>query len=272
MANPVVKWAGGKRQLLPIIKSKLPKEFNTYYEPFLGGGALLFDLSPERAIINDFNSQLINVYEVIKDNRSGLIEALNELQEAYNGIPESIKSDFYLEKRNAFNQYIQQNRLSLESAALFIFLNKTGFNGLYRVNSSGMFNVPSAHKKQIKLYDNDNLFEVSRILNRCEIFNMDFEKVLIGAKENDFVFFDSPYYDTFDTYQAGGFTIDDHKRLADVFNTLTNKGVKCMLTNNDCIFIKELYKDYNVEVIDVKRMINCKGNARTGKEVIITNY
>lgn len=94
MANPVVKWAGGKRQLLPIIKSKLPKEFNTYYEPFLGGGALLFDLSPERAIINDFNSQLINVYEVIKDNRSGLIEALNELQEAYNGIPESIKSDF----------------------------------------------------------------------------------------------------------------------------------------------------------------------------------
>ena len=273
MATPIVKWAGGKRQLLPEIKKRMPKEFGTYYEPFFGGGALFFDIAPKKAIINDYNIQLINVYNQVKKDYDMVTLYLKDFETSYNSFKtDEEKTRFYFDMRDQFNYLIKTNELSFLSAAEFIFLNKAGFNGLYRVNANGEFNVPSAHRKNLNLFDIENMKEVSALLKRCTIKQGDFEKACNRARENDFVFFDSPYYDTFDNYQAGGFSEDDHLRLARLFRRLSDRGVKCILTNNACDFIKDLYQDYNVEEVDVKRMINCDGNNRVGKEVIITNF
>lgn len=273
MITPVVKWAGGKRQLLPEIKKRMPKSIGTYYEPFFGGGALFFDIQPQKAVINDFNPQLINVYNQIQSSPTDVIDKLQSLQGVYNALTDDkSQSDYYFTQRDKFNELISNNVFSIESAALFIFLNKAGFNGLYRVNSSGKFNVPSAHRKKINAYDENNINNASTLLKKTKINQGDFEKVCKTAKKGDFVFFDSPYYDTFDTYQAGGFSEDDHRRLAKLFKKLSDKGVYCILTNSETDFIKELYSDYNIEVVNVKRMINCDGNKRTGTEIIVTNY
>ena len=273
MAVPVIKWAGGKRQLLPEINKRLPKSYGKYYEPFFGGGALFFDLSPKKAVINDFNSQLINMYTQIKNVPDEVIQHLSKLQTAYNTYSsDEERTAYYFEKRTAFNQFITANTYTSESAALFIFLNKAGYNGLYRVNSDGLFNVPCAHRKILKAFESDNIYEVSKLLKDCIIKNGDFEKACKNVKAGDFVFFDSPYYDTFDTYQAGGFSEEDHIRLANLFAKLSDIGAYCILTNNDCDFIKGLYKSYNIDVVSVKRMISCDGSNRTGQEVIITNF
>lgn len=273
MAVPVVKWAGGKRQLIPDITKRLPEQMGTYYEPFFGGGALFFNLSPKKAVINDFNSQLVNVYEQIKNNPDLVTDYLKILQDGYNTLADDkAKSAYYFEKRDAFNDFIKNNIFTAESASLFIFLNKAGFNGLYRVNASGLFNVPPAHRKKVSAYDAENITEVSKLLQKTKILQGDFEKACKGAKKGDLVFFDSPYYDTFDTYQAGGFSEEDHIRLSKLFKKLSDKGVYCILTNSETDFIKSLYKDYTVDVVPVKRMINCDGNKRTGTEVIITNF
>ena len=270
VCSPVVKWAGGKRQLLPVLKPMMP-EFEKYFEPFFGGGALYFDILPDSAVINDFNPQLVNVYKQIKKSPSKMCETIREIQDEYNGFEtDEERTEFYYKLRDEFNEVIDEK--SLRAAALLIFLNKAGFNGLYRVNSSGKYNVPPAHRKRINAFDEDNIKAISKALKGTRIMCGDFEKACKGAEEGDFVFFDSPYYDTFDTYQAGGFSESDHIRLFNLFKNLTEKGVKCMLTNNDCEFIKELYSDYNIKVIEVKRMINCDGNKRTGREVVITNY
>lgn len=268
--TPVIKWAGGKRQLIPIIKSMLPETYNRYYEPFLGGGALFCDLTPVSAVINDANKKLINLYECIKDNPFKLCKILSDFQNQYNSKSLMEEKDFlYYELRNRFNK---ENIENFEEAALFVFLNKTGFNGLYRVNSRGLYNVPAGHKKEIKLFDEDNIYALSELLEFSEILNTDFEKACESCEKRDFVFFDSPYYDTFDSYQAGGFSKKDHLRLFELFNRLSEKNVYCLMTNNSCDYIKELYKAYNIKTIDVKRAINCNGKDRTGTEVIITNY
>lgn len=271
--KPIIKWAGGKRQLLPFIEPMLPKSFNTYYEPFFGGGALYCYLSPQKAVINDFNSQLINMYKQIKKSPESVCNALYDMQNNYNSLEDmKSKDELYYSLREEFNEIISNKLNNPYSAALLIFLNKAGFNGLYRVNSSGLYNVPPAHRKRVNAYEEDNIIELSKALKKTKILCGDFEKACKDADKNDFVFFDSPYYDTFDTYQAGGFSKEDHIRLYNLFKSLTDKGVYCMLTNNDCDYIKELYKDYNVKSIEVKRMINCDGNNRTGREVIVTNY
>lgn len=273
MAVPVVKWAGGKRQLIPDITKRLPEQIGTYYEPFFGGGALYFTLSPKKAVINDFNSQLVNVYMQIKEHPDLVIDNLNILQAGYNSLPDDAsKSTYYFDKRTDFNGYISNDTFTVESAALFIFLNKAGFNGLYRVNSSGLFNVPPAHRKNVNVFNADNIIEVSHLLKKTKILQGDFESACKGVKKGDLVFFDSPYYDTFDTYQAGGFSEKDHIRLARLFKKLSDKGVFCILTNSETDFIKDLYRDYNIDIVNVKRTINCDGNNRTGTEVIITNF
>ena len=274
MATPIIKWAGGKRQLLPEIKKRMPKEYNRYYEPFFGGGALFFDVEPHTAVINDANIQLINVYRQIRRDYVHVCLHLLSFEHKYNGIPsEEDKVKYYNELRSDFNNYcIKESELSPMSAALFIFLNKSGYNGLYRVNRKGEFNVPSAKRKTIISYDLKNMKAVSSQLQHTHILSGDFERACERATKGDFVFFDSPYYDTFDNYQANGFSEDDHLRLANLFNTLTEKGVKCMLTNNDCDFIKDLYKGYYIDEVDVRRNINSDASKRTGKEVIIRNY
>ena len=271
--TPVIKWAGGKRQLIPVIKDMLPEHYNCYFEPFFGGGALFFDLQPKDAVINDFNVFLINMYVQIADNYPEVIKSLDELENKYNSCStDKQRTDYYFKVREVFNTCIKSESLTPYSASLLIFLNKAGFNGLYRVNKNGEYNVPTAHRKSIKSYDFDNIKAVSKALSKTTILTGDFEKACRKVKKDDFVFFDSPYYETFDTYQAGGFSKDDHIRLFNLFNRLNDKGAYLMLTNNDCDFIKDLYKSYNIKQVPVKRMINCDGNKRTGNEVIITNY
>ena len=265
--KPIVKWAGGKTQLLNTLMDMIPEEFNTYYEPFFGGGALFFKLEPENAVINDNNIQLMNLYTCIRDDSEKLITKLKVLQKSHLKI-----DDYYNIVRNRFNKCIVNKELSYKSASMLIYLNKAGYNGLFRTNSEGYYNVPTSGKKNLKLYDRKNFKEISELLKNTKIYSKDFEKVCAKAQRGDFVFFDSPYYNTFDTYQAGGFTKEDHERLKKLFDNLSKKGVKCMLTNSNEKYIKNLYNKYNITIVEVKRMINCDGNKRTGKEVIITNY
>ena len=271
--SPVVKWVGGKKQLLPTIIPMLPEQYGKYYEPFFGGGALFCDIQPKKAVINDYNKQLIGMYKQIKANPHDVCDALEGFQNKYNSLKTMKQKDaFYYKLREEFNNRIDEDIKTSYSAALLIFLNKAGFNGLYRVNVAGKYNVAPAHRKTINAYEKENVEAMSKLLKKAKIMCGDFEKACKDASKGDFVFFDSPYYDTFDTYQAGGFSETDHIRLFNLFETLSNKGVYCMLTNNDCKYIKNLYKKYNVKTIDVKRMVNCDGNNRVGKEVIITNY
>ena len=272
--KPLVKWAGGKRQLLPLITELLPTDFDHYYEPFLGGGALLCALNPKAAVVNDVNQQLIGMYEQVKIDPDGVCSALSDLQEQYNSKATMIEKDeLYYTLRGQFNDYLQNGKtMDCVYAALLIFLNKAGFNGLYRVNNLGLYNVPPAHRQIVNAYDRDNIFAMSELLKHTQLLCGDFEKACADADKKDFVFFDSPYYDTFDTYQAGGFSEADHIRLFNLFRTLAQKGAYCMMTNNDCAFIKELYRDFHIRVVDVKRMINCDGKKRTGREVIVTSY
>lgn len=273
MIVPVIKWAGGKRQLLPLLKKRMPRSYRRYYEPFLGGGALFFNLKPKDAIINDSNKQLINMYKYIKLCPGEIAKNLSKYQTMYNNLQtNSEQTKFYLTMRDNFNSFVLKNTSNIESASLFIFLNKAGYNGLYRVNKNGLFNVPSAHRTKLNIYDADNIHAASKLLQNCCINCGDFEDACRTVKPKDFVFFDSPYYDAFDTYQAGGFSEASHVRLAQLFQRLSENGVYCLLTNNNCDFIKNLYKKYNIEVVSVKRMVNCDKNNRVGSEVIITNF
>ena len=272
--QPFIKWAGGKRQLLNEIEKRLPNEYNTYFEPFIGGGALLFDIEPKDAVIGDTNKVLIDSYNYIKNDINLLITLLDEF--ALNHEKTEDKKEFYYENRKIFNLKIEEEEYDIFTSALFIYLNKTCFNGLYRVNSKGVFNVPFNNRKKLKLYDELNIIEVSKYLTNVKILNSDFEETCKTAKEGDFIFFDSPYapikQDSFESYTKEGFSYEEHKRLARLFKEMTEKGVYCMLTNHNTILINELYSNYNIDVVKVKRMINSDANNRVGEEVIITNY
>ena len=272
--TPIIKWAGGKRQLLPVLKSMLPKEFNTYYEPFFGGGALFCDLQPAKSVINDLNIGLIRMYEYIKRDAQGVCRELSCLQAEYNSkVDMTEKDEVYYTYRNEFNEYLKGDKIyDCRFAALFIFINKMCFNGLYRVNKRGLYNVPSSHKKKANVYDEANIKSMSELLKNTKMTSGDFEDCCMNTDKNDFVFFDSPYYDTYDSYQVGGFSEEDHIRLSELFKRLSDRGAYCMLTNSNSEFIKDLYKDFNILTIDVKRMINCDASARTGTEIIVTNY
>lgn len=267
--KPFVKWVGGKRQLLEQIKKRMPEKYNNYYEPFVGGGALLFEVSPNKAIINDINQQLINVYNQIKFNIEDLIFEINQIDSLNNG------KEYFYKLRDEYNQNILNKNLNARIAALFIFLNKHCFNGVYRVNKNGLFNVPYNGKITTSI-DPDNLWKVHKFLQNVKIENADFATVLKSAKKDDFIFIDSPYAPlnsaSFDAYTNTGFNLDDHIRLANLFKQLDQKGCKILLTNHNTSLINELYKNYKIEVIPVKRMINSVGSNRKGEEVIITNY
>lgn len=270
--KPVIKWVGGKSQLAQKIREMLPDEFETYYEPFVGGGALLLDLLPNYAVVNDINPELTNMYLQIKYNVSGVIKFLRILDKQHEEWSEP--KDYYYLVRSTFNKELGSD--TAEQAARFIYLNKHCFNGLYRVNSKGEFNVPFNGKLFGRSFDEDHLRNAAEVLTNTLVLNKDFEDAVSGAGMNDFVFFDSPYAPltptSFTDYTKEGFSYEDHVRLAKVFKELTNRGCYCMLTNHDTPLIRELYKDFRIEVVDVRRSINRKGDGRTGKEVIITNY
>lgn len=270
---PFLKWAGGKRQLLNQIKERMPKEYNDYYEPFIGGGAVLFELQPEKATINDINISLINVYRQVKDNTEEFIELVNKLDSE---MWEDGK-EYYLNIREKYNDKLLKNEYDLELAALFTFMNKHCFNGLYRVNKKGLFNVPYNKSRRTSI-EEEAVRETAKFLKTVNILEGDFEEACKDAKKGDFIFFDSPYAPlnptSFEAYTKEGFDVESHKRLAELYDKLTERGCYCMLTNHNTEFINELYsnKGYRIDVVSVKRMINSDASNRKGEEVIICNY
>ena len=270
---PFLKWAGGKRQLLNQIKERMPKEYNDYYEPFIGGGAVLFELQPEKATINDINISLINVYRQVKDNTEEFIELVKKLDSE---MWEDGK-EYYLDIREKYNDKLLKKEYDLELATLFTFMNKHCFNGLYRVNKKGLFNVPYNKSRRTSI-EEDAVRETAKYLKTVNILEGDFEEACKGAKKGDFIFFDSPYAPlnptSFEAYTKEGFDVESHKRLAQLYDELTERGCYCMLTNHNTEFINELYsnKGYRIDVVSVKRMINSDASNRKGEEVIICNY
>lgn len=273
--HPFVKWAGGKTQLLDRIHELMPKEYNHYYEPFIGGGALLFSVAPKDFTINDFNSELIQAYKCFTNDEDfkKLVERLNYHQEHHS-------DEHYYEVREMDKDL---NFLMLpiyERAARMIYLNKSCFNGLYRVNSKGFFNVPSGKKKKVVCYEEENLEEIRRFFStsKFEILNGDFQDAVKNAKKGDFVYFDPPYdtwedKDSFTSYAKNPFGKEEQKRLAGVYKGLSEKGAFVMLSNHNTEYIRELYKDFHIHVVEAKRMINSKASGRGNvEEVIITNY
>lgn len=271
--SPVLKWAGGKTQLLEPITARFPQSYNHYYEPFIGGGALFFAVGPEKATISDTNEQLINLYRCLKADVKNVISVVNELDETV------CNKEFYYLVRERYNRKIADHIFDTECAALMIWINKHCFNGLYRVNGKGLFNVPYNNRINGKSIEAENLIAISEYLRKKNVLIKcaDFEKVCADVCQDDFVYFDSPYIPVSETadftdYTKDGFLLADHKRLAALFRQLDHIGAKVMLSNNDVPLVHELYKGYNIEILDAKRMINRNASKRTGKEVLITNY
>lgn len=273
--HPIVKWAGGKHQLLDKIKDLMPKDYYDYYEPFVGGGAVLFEIAPKTAIINDVNVELLAIYTCMKDDMlyKLMIEELDKHEQNH-------CENYYYEVRS----WDRNLRFELEPlwkrAARAIYLNKACFNGLYRVNSKGFFNVPSAKKEKVNTYEQQNMDAIHNYFknNNILVLNGDFVEATRTAKRGDFVYFDPPYdnfedKDSFTAYSKFDFNKDDQIRLAECYKDLTKRGVKCMLSNHNTKFVNELYKDFNIHVVNAKRMINANANGRGNvEEVIIINY
>lgn len=274
--QPFLKWAGGKRQLLLEIRKYLPKNINTYYEPFVGGGAVLFDLQHNKAVINDINKELINVYLVVKENIDELIVELKKYENGNN------KEYFYKIRDLDRNKEKFEQMSSVEKAARTIYLNKTCYNGLFRVNSQGQFNVPFGKYKNPQIVNEKVLRAVHRYLSSSDIkiLNVDFTEAVVDAKISDFVYFDPPYDPISDTssftnYNLNGFNRNDQLRLRDLCVELDKRGCKFLLSNSATDFIKEIYneKGFNIKIVSASRNINSIASKR-GKieEVLVMNY
>lgn len=270
---PFVKWAGGKRQLLSQIKERMPEKYNNYFEPFVGGGAVAFELLPEKALINDINKALINAYKQICDAPDAFLKTVNNLDTE---MWEDGKK-YYNSLREHYNDKLMKAEYDVELAALFVFINKHCFNGLYRVNGKGLFNVPYNNSRRVSV-DEGAIRDISKYLQGITIIDGDFEEACKGAKKGDFIFIDSPYAPlnptSFESYTKEGFDIESHRRLARLYDELTERGCYCMLTNHNTELINDLYgnKGYTIDVVSVKRMINSDASNRVGEEVIICNY
>lgn len=272
--KPFVKWAGGKRQLVETLTSLMPKDYNHYYEPFVGGGALFLTLKPENATINDLNADLMACYKCF-ETESTYNELINKLNAYYKDFSEKQ----YYEVRNLDRDANYINLDHPSKASRFIYLNKTCYNGLARVNSKGYFNTPFGFKTNPKFYEEDNFKEIREYFknNEINILNLDYKEGLKDVKPEDFVYLDPPYDKTcstsFTSYNNTKFGKKEQKELAKVFKELTDKNVYCMLSNADTEFIRELYKDYTIHKVQTRRCISSNGFGRTlADEVIITNY
>ena len=300
-AKPVLKWAGGKAKLIPIFEERYPKELidgkiNTYIEPFIGGGAVLFSMLSKynfgRVVINDINSELILTYKVIKESPEELINILDKCQNKYNELKDlEEKQLYYYEIRDKFNEvkgklnYDIIDDKAIEHAAYMIFINKSCFNGLYRENKKGGFNVPFGKKEKLNCYDRENIMAVSQVLKNAIILNGDFEGIIKYVDENTFIYMDPPYRplnatSNFNDYSKEPFNDETQIRLAKFYDELSKMGAKIMKSNSDPKntdendeFFDELYSNYNISRISASRSINSKGTGR-GKvsEILITNY
>ncbi|MGY5141785.1 MAG: DNA adenine methylase [Nitrosopumilus sp.] len=274
--KPFVKWAGGKRQLLPIIEQNLPEKFDTYFEPFLGGGALLFHLLTRKEgitySVSDLNSDLVLAYTTIRDRIDNLIQSLKNHEKNY----QKNSKEYYYNIRDS------TPRSEIEKTSRLLFLNRTCFNGLYRVNSSGKFNVPLGRYTNPNIVNEENLRSVSSILqsNKVSIKCRDFESVLNDAKKGDLVYFDPPYQPVSDTanftsYTNRDFTFDDLSRLSELCHKLDEKGCKVLLSNSDSKVVSKMFsqKTWKISKINANRSINSNSKKRTGHfELLIKNY
>jgi len=274
--QPFIKWVGGKRGLLEQILPLLPKNFKDYHEPFLGGGALFFELyskgllKDKNIYLSDINAELINAYSVVKNSPYELIDSLKEYKAKHS-------KEFYYQIRE-LDRLDNYNTLSnLEKATRFIYLNKTCFNGLYRVNKKGYFNTPIGSYKNPNIADEYTLLNASKALQNATINVQPFEDVLNYAKKDDLVYFDPPYYplnetSNFTSYDSNCFLEDKQRELYQVFSKLSKDGVNVVLSNSDTVFIKELYKNFDINIVNANRFINSKSSGR-GKinEVLIKN-
>ena len=295
LAKPFLKWAGGKSQLLTQFEKFYPtslkeNRIDYYFEPFLGGGAVFFDIIQKydikKAYLIDINEDLILTYLVIQNHVYDLIKTLRELENQYKKLSQEKRKHFYYMIRNAYNEkkpYINYNKFHsdwIERSAQMIFLNKTCYNGLYRLNSAGEFNSPAGNYKNPTILDEENLIHASQVLEKAEIFCNSYKIVLKLIKKNSFVYFDPPYRPisnsaNFVKYTQFGFTEEDQKELANIYKILDKKNIYLMLSNSDPKdkFFEHLYNGYYINKINANRMINCQGDKR-GKiqEIIVTNY
>jgi DNA adenine methylase len=264
--RPFLKWVGGKGQLLAQYQPFFPTDFTTYYEPFLGGGAVFFHLQPVQAQLMDINPELVNVYRCVRDQVEAVIHLLEQHQHQHS-------QDYYYQMRATLG------RTDVEQAARLIYLNKTCYNGLYRENSKGQFNVPMGRYKAPKICHSELLRAASQALRRTQIEVQSFDKVRDLAQDSrDFVYFDPPYHplsltSRFTEYNRYAFSQTDQERLRDLFAELAQRGVKVMLSNSDCPFIRQLYQDFSIHTISASRAINSNAQKR-GKinEVLVTSY
>ena len=274
--KPFVKWVGGKRQLMQDLENNFPKQFTTYHEPFLGGGAVMFNLLTKKpqlsCNVSDFNSDLILAYVTIRDKLEKLIESLENRSKNYH----KNSTEYYYEVRK------QEPKQQIEKVSRLLFLNKTCFNGLYRVNKKGQFNVPLGRYTNPNIVNKENLTAVSKILQskKIKISCRDFEAVLGDAKKGDLVYFDPPYQPVsstanFTSYTHRDFTEDDLERLAKLADQLHSKGCYVLLSNSNSKTVKDFFskKYWKISSINVNRAINSNAQKRTGhKEIIIKNY
>lgn len=272
--KPLLKWAGGKRQLLNEIIKLVPTDFSVYVEPFIGGGATLFELQPKRAIINDFNFELINVYSVVKNKPSDLVSLLKEHKK-------NNSKDYYYNVRELDRDSEKYQLLSDEErAARIIYLNKTCYNGLFRVNASGQYNTPYGRYKNPNIVDEKTIEAISNyfVQNDVKMMSGDFSKALRRLDRQSFVYLDPPYVplslgSSFTGYTELGFGEKEQIRLKKECDNLTKRGIKFLQSNSDTPFIRDLYREYNIATIQSKRTINCNGERRGDvNEVLIYNY
>lgn len=263
--RPFLKWAGGKSRLIAQYQPFLPRAFETYYEPFLGGGALFFHLRPQRAVLSDINPELVNVYTCVRDCIEGLIQQLEHHAALHS-------HDYYYKIRSL------EEGTPLERAARLLYLNKTCFNGLYRVNAKGRFNVPIGRYSNPKICDQVLLRSTSEALQSARIIQRSFTQILDDSlTAHDFVYFDPPYQplsitSSFTSYSRDAFTAEHQIQLRDIFSQLTQRQVQAMLSNSDCAFIRDLYQDFKIHTIQAARAINSQASRR-GKinEVLVTS-
>jgi len=273
--KPFVKWAGGKRQLIPVLNKEFPQKFGTYFEPFLGGGAVLFHLLSQnpnqKCSVSDLNSDLVLTYITIRDRVEELISSLKKHSKKYS----EDKNSYYYKIRE------KEPKEQIEKSSRLIFLNRTCFNGLYRVNSKGKFNVPLGRYSNPNIVNEENLMTVSRILQsqKITITCRDFSSILEDAKKDDFIYFDPPYQPVsqtanFTSYTNRDFNFEDLKRLADLCNDLDSEGCKVILSNSNSNEVKDMFdRNWKIKKIEVNRAINSDSKKRTGhSELVIKNF
>jgi DNA adenine methylase len=281
-SKPFVKWAGGKTQLIKFIEQTIPKnfEFLTYVESFIGGGAVLFWMLKtypkiKKATISDINQDLVNAYKTIKTHPKDLILNLGELSKLYNQADELSQKRMFMDLRYKFNSKILE---PIENASILIFLNKTCFNGLWRVNSNGEFNVPFGKKKFCGMFEEDSIYATSEALQKVEILCDDFENVAEPNEHSCFFYFDPPYKpisstSSFTSYDKSGFNDLDQSRLKALCSRIDKSGNKFVLSNSSHAFFDDLYSEFNVSRVDASRRINSKAQLRGPiKEIIVSNF